>query len=139
MKSVLSLLALALTVATAYPADQKAKALAVAKACCACEDEAHLDPKLTKAAAISVALAVTEVTPTRRERFVLVTSPTCEPCHRMKANEIPELQESVPVVESSGGYGATSFPTIIYEVNGKEKWRTTGYTSAKTLLSLRGS
>lgn len=137
MKPVLSLLALALTVATAYPADQKAKALAVAKACCACEET--LDPKLTKAAAISVALAVTEVTPTKRERFVLVTSPTCEPCHRMKTNEIPELQEIVPVVEANGGYGATSFPTIIYEVNGKEKWRTTGYTSAKTLLSLRGS
>lgn len=76
---------------------------------------------------------------TENARFILVSSPTCPPCQAMKANVVPELNEVVPVTVVDGGYGATQFPTIIYEVNGKEKWRTTGYTSAQTLLSLRGS
>lgn len=169
MKTLLSLLALVATVTTAPAVDQKAKAIAVAKAACACEEK----PVNTKADAVKKAAVACSATDpckcrsggectctqckcvdaketlpapvavvTESARFVLVTSPTCEPCHRMLANEVPKLRgviEVIEVIESNGGYGATSFPTIIYEVNGKEKWRTTGYTSAGTLLSLRGS
>jgi hypothetical protein len=168
MKTIFSAVLLLATVALAPAADQKSKAVAIAKAACACaEAPVAKKDKLTaiKVALDSCAeckcrsgetcacvqckcvdaVATRETLPTPvavvtdTARFILVTSPTCEPCHRMIANEVPRLRESATVDTVSGGYGVTAFPTIIYEVNGKEKWRTTGYTSFQTLLSLRGS
>lgn len=164
MRSLTTLVLLFTVATSAFSADNKAKAVAVAKAACACAEPAAKETKAAQVAKALVACSVTaeckcrsggectcvqckcsdavaakETPVTETARFILVTSTTCPPCHAMKANVVPELSKTVEVTTVDGGYGATMFPTIIYEVNGKEKWRTTGYTSAQTLLSLRGS
>ena len=75
-----------------------------------------------------------------RERFVVVSTSWCVPCLKWKAEELPTLRKSFAVEIVSGGAdkvsGVTAYPTFIYERDGKEVWRTVGYTTAETLTAL---
>ncbi len=75
-----------------------------------------------------------------RERFVIVSTEWCVPCQAMKAKELPALKKAYAVEEVDGdqvkSYGVSSYPTVIFERDGREVWRATGYTSAETLKAL---
>lgn len=121
-----------------------AKAKAKAKACAA------IDIEQTKRAAVVAAAVPAKVeieTPVRslipqapRERFVVVSTTWCGPCQVLKARELPDLRKAFAVEEVDGdlvkSHGVTSYPTVIFERDGREVWRVSGYTSAETLKAL---
>lgn len=73
------------------------------------------------------------------ERFVFVTASWCGPCQLMKAVELPALRQTyrVDVVEGKAAmpYAPAEYPTIVFERDGREVWRTTGYTTAAALIA----
>ena len=78
--------------------------------------------------------------PPARERFVIVSTTWCGPCQLLRARELPELRKAYAVEEVDGdevkSHGATAYPTVIFERDGREAWRVTGYTAAATLKAL---
>lgn len=72
-----------------------------------------------------------------RDRFVVLSASWCVPCLKWKAEEYAKLAKVMPVVYGDAvQLGVTAYPTFIYERDGKEVWRVTGYTTADTLVSL---
>lgn len=83
---------------------------------------------------------VAPVPPAPRERFVIVSTTWCGPCQLLKVRELPALRKAYAVEEVDGdlvkSHGVTSYPTVIFERDGREAWRVTGYTAAETLKAL---
>lgn len=123
MRSLLCVLFLASSVSASDLT--KAKAIAIAKATVACQEVEV--PKATPAP---------EKPKAPQEKFIVVRSATCIWCDKLEAEVLPDLKKKYPVEIENGGHGATSFPTIIFMVDNKEQWRTTGYTSLETLEKL---
>lgn len=123
MRSLLCVLFLASSVSASDLT--KAKAIAIAKATVACQEVEV--PKATP---------VPEKPKAPQEKFIVVRSATCIWCDKLETEVLPDLKKKYPVEIENGGHGATSFPTILFLIDNKEQWRTTGYTSLETLEKL---
>jgi len=125
MRTLLTLLFLCTPL---YASDiTKAKAIAIAEATVACQEQevAKVTPAPEKPKVV-----------VPKEKFIIVRSSNCVYCDKLEAEVIPDLKKKYQVEIENGGHGVSSFPTIIFMVGDKEQWRTTGFTSLETLEKL---